>query len=672
MAKKTRIRICIVFVIICMMWFSDWTLADEGDNFTILSISLNTILSFLAWLWVLFAKVAGTFLTNKWVYGEVFWFDALLWKYWNLMKNIANFWLWFYFVYVIFKWLIKQWKEDITKNLKKIIIRILVAGVWIQSSWFFTAAIIDISTITLSAAGAFPSQVISDNPYIGTKVKTTLSEFIKLQDNQVVTGMKITFDESAKNGWRYVKTDYVEVANKQAFTGFIDSLMPNADDVSWPLYYIWFYILEPHFIATPTTSTKEETKNAIMNLVIQWWTTIVFTIEMFVLCILALMRILYLWMFIIMSPIAILLRCIQQSWWKWDDKSFISTLMKQINFKSFFINVFKPTIVVLWLWVSVMFVALMKAVIMETPEHKPIDMKWVTITSVKDTDSNSNKNGNLWDRTYTTTIDSQFVRFTLAHSAKTFMEMILCIVTVIIIYFVVKVAMKMGDWKDFVSEKIWKVQDAAGTALTTLPVVPVTWYNEKGEEEVHALSAGQVFGIWDNKTSLIDTAIDKYQRKVNDKYQQQDQIIKSWFGDNTWYLSAEERRRIENAPWANWMEKMKNKRSEILSIKNDEKNTNWKWMTLSRDTAKNDGFWINQFGNRLTVMKEEQVTGTWYDNVWNNMISEWNSSQITDVEKKLEGIFKGNTNRIRAYADFFGLWNIDTWEELKKADIAKK
>ena len=663
MAKKTRIRICIVFVIICMMWFSDWTFADEGGNFEILSISLNTILSFLAWLWVLFAKVAGTFLTNKWVYGEVFWFDALLWKYWNLMKNIANFWLWFYFVYVIFKWLIKQWKEDITKNLKKIIIWILVAGVWIQSSWFFTATIIDISTITLSAAGAFPSQVISDNPYIGTKVKTTLSEFIKLQDNQVVTGMKITFDESAKNGWRYVKTDYVEVANKQAFTGFIDSLMPNADDVSWPLYYIWFYILEPHFIATSTTSTTDAAKNAIMNLIIQWWTTIVFTIEMFVLCVLALMRILYLWMFIIMSPIAILLRCIQQSWWKWNDKSFMSTLMKQINFKSFFINVFKPTIVVLWLWVSVMFVALMKAVIMETPEHKPIDMKWVTITSDEDWDSKSksDNNENLWDKTYTTTIDSQFVRFTLAHSAKTFMEMILCIVTVIIIYFVVKVAMKMWDWKDFVSEKIWKVQDAVGTALTTLPVVPVDWYNEKGERKLHALSAGQVFGIWDNKTSLIESTIDEYQKKVDDVYSKQNQIISSWFGnDKTWYLTADEKRRIEKATWANWMDILNSKKQAILSIKTED----WKWITLNglSDSSK---FWIGDFE---TWLNKTNITNM--DPAWKKIVDTWRKEE-DESKRDLRKLFN-IPGYATTYANYFGYeWTYASFDSIKDLDISK-
>jgi hypothetical protein len=78
-------------------------------------------------------------------------------------------------------------------------------------------------------------------------------------------------------------------------------------------------------------------------------------------------------------------------------------------------------------------------------------------------------------------------------------------------------------------------------------------------------------------------------------------------------------------------------------------------MTLSRDTAKNDGFWINQFGNRLTAMKGKSVTGTRYNDVWDKMIRDWNSSQITDIEKKLEEIFKGHEDRIKAYADFFGL-----------------
>ena len=53
------------------MCFSDWSFAaDNVNKLEILSVSLNTILGYLAWIWVWFAKLAGTFLTNKWVYGE--------------------------------------------------------------------------------------------------------------------------------------------------------------------------------------------------------------------------------------------------------------------------------------------------------------------------------------------------------------------------------------------------------------------------------------------------------------------------------------------------------------------------------------------------------------------------------------------------------------------------
>jgi hypothetical protein len=36
-----------------------------------MGFSLNYIVSVLGRLWVFFAKLAGTFLTNNWVYGEI-------------------------------------------------------------------------------------------------------------------------------------------------------------------------------------------------------------------------------------------------------------------------------------------------------------------------------------------------------------------------------------------------------------------------------------------------------------------------------------------------------------------------------------------------------------------------------------------------------------------------
>ncbi len=478
MTKKTRIKIWIVTIITCVICFSDWSFAQAAtgwwEKLDVMGFSLNYIVSVLGRLWVFFAKLAGTFLTNNWVYGEILWIDALMWKYWNVMKNIANFGLGFYFVYAIFKWLIS--KEDITQKLKKIILRLLIAWVWIQASWFFTAAVIDVSTITLSAVWSFPSQVISGDPYLERSYEESLNEYITPIDSYTGAGKELSL--FPKN-WQanFLKTTYVTLKEQPKVENLVDSLMPNPDDVSWPLYYIWFSILKTNVVTSINTTNEDSIKATIFNTIIQWWTTIIFAIEMLVLCVLALMRIIYLWMFIILSPLAVLLWCIEKSWQKlWsDDKSFVSKLMKQINFKSFFINVFKPTVIVLWFWIAVLFVSLMNSVVINSAK-KTFELNWATVTSTPDP---SPPSGEQWDQTYTTRIDNNFLSFTLANAWKTLLEILLSIMTVLIVYFILKFAVKFWEWKDFVSKGIWDVQKEVGSLMESIPIIPVSWYDEK-------------------------------------------------------------------------------------------------------------------------------------------------------------------------------------------------
>ena len=50
--------------------------------------------------------LAWKLVDNSLVYWEIFWFDAVLWQLWNILKNLANYTLWFIFVYKIFDFLI--------------------------------------------------------------------------------------------------------------------------------------------------------------------------------------------------------------------------------------------------------------------------------------------------------------------------------------------------------------------------------------------------------------------------------------------------------------------------------------------------------------------------------------------------------------------------------------
>lgn len=90
--------------------------------------------------------LAGKLVDNSLVYGSVFNFDAILWNLWNVVRNLANFALGFFFLRSVLKML---WKKDskYEQEIKGLLLKSLIAWVWIQASWFIMAALIDVSTI---------------------------------------------------------------------------------------------------------------------------------------------------------------------------------------------------------------------------------------------------------------------------------------------------------------------------------------------------------------------------------------------------------------------------------------------------------------------------------------------------------------------------------------------
>ena len=130
--------------------------------------------------------VAWKLVDNSFVYWEIFKFDAVLWKLWNIVKNLANFTLWFFFLYKILKYLVSGKGE-----VKKTLLSALAAWVWIQASWFIMAALVDISTILAYWVWWLPISVLKEsggnassstenqeyyNPYI---MKTVISVDVK-------------------------------------------------------------------------------------------------------------------------------------------------------------------------------------------------------------------------------------------------------------------------------------------------------------------------------------------------------------------------------------------------------------------------------------------------------------------------------------------------------------
>ena len=663
MTKKSLIKIWIVVIITYVMCFCDWSFAaDNRDILWSISRLLYTLVNILSWFWVIFAKLAWEFLTNKWVYWEIIWLDKLLRQYRVVVRNIANFGLWFYFIYKVFLILIK--KEWLTKDIQKVLLWILVAAVWIQSSRFVTAAMIDISTISLVAVWSLPAQITSKTPEIEEGFKKSLSDYID-QDFSLTTWLELRL---FPQNWNFLENVYIPTERTKTKEEIIDALLPNAEDVSGPLYYIWFSLLNANLINSMDNSDENSLKKTLINVLIQWWTTIVYGIEMFVLCVLALMRIVYLWMFIILSPLAILLRCISKAdkdlwnkigWEKW----FLASITKHINISSFMINIFKPAIVILWIWITMVFAVLMGGIINKNGDKSiKEDIWWIQITSYED--------WNEQNRTYTTNIQSDLFSYTIRHVGKWLLDFIISIMTVIVIYFIIKMTINIWWWKDFVSTKIKKMQDSLGKLINSVPIIPVPWYDKQWVPTTRYINSNDIFGGSSSRGSIFDRVVGNLQGKVTDQYNEQNSIIDSWFNKDTkGYLTAYEMLQITNAKDNNdSINTLRLKKQAIDSMKSDK----WKWMTLNLETASNDGYWIKEFENWLKYSKNKNITWTTNDRAWNLMITRWNDDDNKD--KTLENMFqKDESNNVKAYADFFGLnLSQNTWEQLKNADISKK
>ena len=159
----------ICFFGINLIWIENQAFAAEEEQqtqtmeeaFQKKAIERNNTLTFLkrvvyVWLYPIL-YLTWRLVDNSFVYGEVFGFDAVLWKLWNLTKNLANFALWFLVVYKIFEYLLKWDKKT---DVKKLLISALIAWVWIQASWFLMAALIDVSTILAYGVGSLPLSIL--------------------------------------------------------------------------------------------------------------------------------------------------------------------------------------------------------------------------------------------------------------------------------------------------------------------------------------------------------------------------------------------------------------------------------------------------------------------------------------------------------------------------------
>lgn len=189
--------------------------------------------------------IAWNSLDNSLVYWSVFHLDAPLRSFRNIMKNFANFALWFLLLYSIVRSLLKKWW---TWWAMKIVKNTLIAGILIQASRFLLSAVIDVSTIATYAVWWIPMTILQNSPqwkqpilWINSSINLSDSNS-NLQENLDDVIFYRTYGKEKEFKISSCKTKYVEEKEKNYIIG---KQLMFASDTSWEQILLenWYCIL---------------------------------------------------------------------------------------------------------------------------------------------------------------------------------------------------------------------------------------------------------------------------------------------------------------------------------------------------------------------------------------------------------------------------------------------
>lgn len=294
-----NILIIMILIITLFVWVSfadSWWTWNAPDASKIAEF-LRLIVNFLSWFWMIPAIMAWKLLTNDFVMWEFIHMDKYLWILWNFMKNMANFTVWFIFIFVVLKSFF-DFKEDATSVIKKFLPKILVSSVLIQASWFILAALIDLSVIMVVAVASFPQQFINQNEW----VKNHVERLTEITPKVCTFDMHIDKDNLSNN---FAECKSTWDAEKINFTEMFT-------DASWPLLFLWYTVYRMQdmvFLSSKNQDASSLTAWLILNLIV----VLMFFIPIFLLMIVNLIRIFWIRIYAALSPFIVLDNVF---WWK--------------------------------------------------------------------------------------------------------------------------------------------------------------------------------------------------------------------------------------------------------------------------------------------------------------------------------------------------------------------
>ncbi len=527
MKNKKIIRLSL-FISIISIWLLvssfvfawDWSVVDKTyqDIHTVLVMLVKT----MSWIWILIANMAGKLMSNAFVSGGILWLDKYLFQARNIVRVVSNILL----VVILFKiWydVLKDWSA---KWLSTKIIKVIVAGVLINLSWFLLWLIVDLSTVmTVSVSGIW-NNIINTSPWLKWAIE---SQYICIPKKYTVNYKENNSSVESIPACLTANGDVANWAqdyyNIYKWDEIIEKISPSQDDMSGPLFYFGMSIFR-FFDYTDVNSTDP---NSFQDITI-WFLIKFFLMLMFITPLIALMvvnfkRMIMIWIRFALSPFIVIKNVIwKDSWFNFIDKIWESVWGISDN-KSNFFNIwsiiwaiFTPVTVVVSLYISIFIISAFAWQLMSSQTNRT--------TLNTELDSKISVDGNtitLWDG-WSFSLDADFT------STKDFAwwaigYILMTLFVTMLLWAVLKVWLSTSDLVSSTWENIMKKGKDTFTQNVTLPTSQ--WPVSLDQLDKNILTTDNISKNIENLTG-ISANKKKYKEKFNDWYKN------SVFWEYTW------------------------------------------------------------------------------------------------------------------------------------------
>lgn len=600
----------IAIVLMLILWTSNvWAQSPETlcptDTTEQVTSLLNIILTFLSWIWIVLATLAGKLMTNGFVYGEFMNLDKVLYYLWNMSRTFANFLIVWLLLYTIIS---KALEGTLTPGgiVEFIVKKLILWVILINASWFIIGAMVDISTIVTSAAASLPSSYVASN---GQNMRDTITQSLQIHG----PSKKITY-----NLWTSICSSLKAAEISPSWNNntsqntdintLLDMVLPNETSVSWPLLYLWVSVFQIQNFLNNTNDPKAIIDNLFV-VGVRLAITLMFTFVLIVLVVVNIFRLVTIWFAVAFGPILILLHLN-------DQQKLLKDIGEKFSPSNIAKAIFAPVIAVamLSLWLIVI-------VIMQNFLQLNTNIEWwdayvssssqwsrIGVTNIFDTMIAGDI---LWEENQTG-----------AMIKNTFSNILLIIFTLFILYGITKLL------SSYLSKWFWwwtisKITEIWGRTLWSIPLIPTSqwaisigwaakWLKRMKEDFENKLSLST--GDADNR---IENSIRKIMRldaklsssDLKDIHQRSKKFEKSGYKVNaTDYASMKKSiLNIANV-WGYY-----NKKIPITSMQGIPSALSWFFKNMANNQITPQSILWNEFSNKPLIWTENDTVQTFIE-----------------------------------------------------------